>query len=101
MFTMTLFIFNYKTLCIRTLFLLITGIGNWKIMFSTFIGMVSTAYLTNYFGIAINSDNPMLFLPAHYHFVMGGFAFGMVFMATDPVSASQTDRGRWIYGLLI
>jgi len=86
---------------VGAIFLLLTGIGNWKIMFSAFIGMVSTAYLTNYFGVAINSDNPMLFLPPHYHFVMGGFAFGMVFMATDPVSAAQTDKGRWIYGFLI
>ena len=82
-------------------FLLITGIGSWRIMLGTIIGMILTAYFTNYLAIAINSDNPMMFLPPHYHFVMGGFAFGMVFMATDPVSASQTDRGRWIYGLLI
>ena len=82
-------------------FLLMTGIGSWRIMLGTIIGMVLTAYFTNYLAIAINSDNPMMYLPPHYHFVMGGFAFGMVFMATDPVSASQTDRGRWIYGLLI
>ena len=43
----------------------------------------------------------MLYLPAHYHFVMGGFAFGMVFMATDPVSSAQTDKGKMYYGLLI
>ena len=86
---------------IGAIFLLITGIGNWKIMFSTFLGMVCTPYLTNYFGIAINSDNPMLYLPPHYHFVMGGFVFGMIFMATDPVSAAQTDKGRWLYGFLI
>jgi Na+-transporting NADH:ubiquinone oxidoreductase subunit B len=70
-------------------------------MLGAMIGMILTAYFTNYLAISINSDNPMMFLPPHYHFVMGGFAFGMVFMATDPVSASQTDRGRWIYGFLI
>jgi Na+-transporting NADH:ubiquinone oxidoreductase subunit B len=70
-------------------------------MLGTLIGMICTAYLTNILGEAINSENPMLYLPAHYHFVMGGFAFGMVFMATDPVSAAQTDKGRWIYGFLI
>ena len=43
----------------------------------------------------------MFHLPAHYHLVMGGFAFGAVFMATDPVSASVTDTGKWIYGILI
>ena len=83
------------------LFLLMTGIGSWRIMLGTMIGMILTSYCTNYLALAINSDNPMMFLPPHYHFVMGGFAFGMVFMATDPVSASQTDRGRWKYGLLI
>ncbi|SVD59912.1 uncharacterized protein METZ01_LOCUS412766, partial [marine metagenome] len=83
------------------LFLIVTGIGSWRIMLGTLIGMICTAYLTNYFGEAVNSENPMLFLPAHYHFVMGGFAFGMVFMATDPVSATQTDKGRWVYGFLI
>ena len=82
-------------------FLLITRIGNWRIMAGTLLGMVLTAKLTNVFGEAVASSNPMLFLPAEYHLVMGGFAFGLVFMATDPVSAAQTDRGRWIYGLLI
>ena len=45
--------------------------------------------------------NPYMELPVYYHFVMGGFAFGTVFMATDPVTASQTETGKWIYGLLI
>ena len=83
------------------LFLLITGIGNWRFMAGTMLGMLLTAKLTNVFAESILSDNPMLYLPAEYHLVMGGFAFGMVFMATDPVSASQTDTGRWIYGMLI
>ena len=86
---------------IGAVFLLITRIGNWRIMAGTLLGMVLTAKLTNVFGEAVTSSNPMLFLPAEYHLVMGGFAFGLVFMATDPVSAAQTDRGRWIYGLLI
>ena len=82
-------------------FLLITKVGNWRIMAGTLLGMVLTAKLSNYFGEAIGSSNSMLFLPLEYHLVMGGFAFGLVFMATDPVSAAQTDKGRWIYGLLI
>ena len=86
---------------IGALFLLVTGIGDWKIMFGTLLGMIFTALLTNYFASAVDSNNPMLYLPPHYHFVMGGFAFGMVFMATDPISASQTDMGRWLYGFLI
>ena len=83
------------------LFLLITKIASWRIMFGTLIGMVLTAKLTNIFALSTNSTNSMLYLPAEYHLVMGSFAFGLVFMATDPVSASQTNAGRWIYGLLI
>ena len=45
--------------------------------------------------------NEFMLMPAHYHWVMGGLAFGAVFMATDPVSASQTETGKWIYGFLI
>ena len=86
---------------IGALFLLVTGIGSWRIMLSTLIGMILTALLTNYFHLAVGSSNPMLSLKPHYHLVMGGFAFGMVFMATDPVSGSQTNLGRWIYGFLI
>jgi len=86
---------------IGAIFLLITRIGNWRVMAGTLLGMVLTAKLSNYFGEAIGSSNAMLFLPPEYHLVMGGFAFGLVFMATDPVSAAQTDKGRWIYGLLI
>ena len=81
------------------LFLLITRIANWRVIAGVVIGMVSTALLTNL--IAEYSTNSMLSLPPHYHFVMGGFAFGLVFMATEPVTAAHTDRGRWIYGLLI
>ncbi len=79
--------------------LLITGIGSWRIMLSTCIGMIITSLLLNQ--LVSLSDNPMLKLTALEHFVMGGFAFGMVFMATDPVSSSQTNSGRWLYGLLI
>jgi len=80
-------------------FLLLTRIANWRVMFAVVIGMVSTALLTNQ--LAAYSSNPMLSLPPHYHFVMGGFAFGLVFMATEPVTAAHTDKGRWIYGFLI
>ena len=79
--------------------LLFTGIGNWRIMISTCIGMLITSLLFNQ--LIDISDNPMLKLNAFQHFVMGGFAFGMVFMATDPVSSAQTNNGRWLYGLLV
>ena len=76
--------------------LLFSGVASWKIMLSAFGG----AYLM---GIAMNllAVNEYMALPAHYHLVMGGVAFGIVFMATDPVSASQTESGKWLYGLLI
>ncbi|HPA86729.1 MAG TPA: NADH:ubiquinone reductase (Na(+)-transporting) subunit B [Bacteroidales bacterium] len=76
--------------------LIVTGIGSWKIMLSVFAGGLATGLLLN----AI-SANTYMELPFYYHFVMGGFAFGAVFMATDPVSASQTEKGKWIYGFLI
>ena len=80
-------------------FLVITRIASWRIMSGVIIGMVLTSLLA--MQIAPYSDNPMLSLPPLYHFVMGGFAFGLVFMATEPVTGSHTNRGRWIYGLLI
>ena len=80
-------------------FLIFTKVASWRIMIGGVLGLVATAWLTN--GLASYSDNTMLSLPAEYHLVMGGFLFGIVFMATDPVSASQTNKGRWIYGILI
>ncbi len=79
--------------------LLVTGIGSWRTMFSTCLGMIITSLLLNQ--LSTISDNPMLSLKAIDHFVMGSFAFGMVFMATDPVSSAQTDSGKWFYGFLI
>jgi len=79
-------------------FLIYTRIASWRIMAGVFIGMIATSLLFN----GIGSDtNEMFAVPWHWHFVLGGFAFGMVFMATDPVSAAHTDAGRWIFGLLI
>ena len=80
--------------------LLITRIGSWRIMLATTVGMIFTSLLLNQIGL-IEGTNPMLDIKPIYHFVMGSFAFGMVFMATDPVSSSQTNIGRYIYGLLI
>lgn len=79
-------------------FIVITGIASWRIIAGVMIGMIATALLFN----AIGSDtNHMFQLPWYWHFVMGGFAFGMIFMATDPVSASFTNKGKWYYGCLI
>jgi Na+-transporting NADH:ubiquinone oxidoreductase subunit B len=76
--------------------LIITGIGSWKIMLSVFAGGLGMGLLLNAAG-----TNSYMQLPFYYHFVMGGFAFGAVFMATDPVTGSQTETGKWIYGFLI
>ncbi len=83
---------------IGALILIITGIGSWRIMVSVFAGMAGTSLLFNMIG---SSTNPMFSLPPYWHLVLGGFAFGMVFMATDPVSAAMTRRGKYFYGLLI
>ncbi len=70
-----------------------TGIASWKIMISSVAGALLVGLLANAAGL---SD-----IPAYYHLVMGGFAFGTVFMATDPVTSAQTETGKWIYGFLI
>ena len=78
--------------------LIATGIGSWRIMLSATIGSLAISLLLN---LAASTTNPMLSVPFHWHLVLGGWAFGMVFMATDPVSAAQTNRGRYIYGFLV
>jgi Na+-transporting NADH:ubiquinone oxidoreductase subunit B len=75
--------------------LIVTGIGSWKIMLSMVAGGLGMGLLFNAVG-----GNSYMQLPFYYHLVMGGFAFGAVFMATDPVTATQTDTGKWIYGFL-
>ncbi|MDN3687837.1 NADH:ubiquinone reductase (Na(+)-transporting) subunit B [Cyclobacterium jeungdonense] len=76
--------------------LLFTGVASWKIMVSAFGGAYIMAAVMQLLAV-----NEYMAMPAHYHLVMGGIAFGIVFMATDPVSAAQTESGKWIYGLLI
>lgn len=76
--------------------LIVTGVGNWKIMVSTVAGALVMGLILNIFAV-----NPFMAVPFWQHLVIGGFAFGAVFMATDPVSASQTNKGKWIYGFLI
>ena len=92
-----------STLCvlIGAIFLIITGIGSWRTMSGVMIGMMFMTLILNQFGQLIGSTNPMLYIPPHYHLVMGSFAFGMVFMATDPVSSAHTKKGMSYYGILI
>jgi Na+-transporting NADH:ubiquinone oxidoreductase subunit B len=76
--------------------LIFTGIASWKIMLSTVVGALSIGFLCN-----LLSVNSYMSLPPLTHLIMGGFAFGAVFMATDPVTASHTEKGKWIYGFMI
>ena len=73
--------------------LLWTGIASWKIMFSSVLGALLVGWLGNIFGVTN--------VPAYYQLLLGGFAFGTVFMATDPVTSAQTECGKWIYGFFI
>jgi len=79
-------------------FLIYVRIASWRIVLGVFLGMVATAFLLNAVG---SESNPVFAMPWHWHLVLGGFAFGMFFMATDPVSAAFTDKGKFAYGALI
>ena len=76
--------------------LIYTGIGSWKVMLSCVLGALSVGYLLNFTAV-----NPYMEMTPYTHLIMGGFAFGAVFMATDPVTGAQTETGKWIYGFLI
>jgi Na+-transporting NADH:ubiquinone oxidoreductase subunit B len=76
--------------------LILTGVGSWKIILSVFAGGAAMGLILNIFAV-----NEFMALPFWEHLILGGFAFGAVYMATDPVTASQTERGKWIYGFLI
>lgn len=77
--------------------LIVTGLASWRTMAACVIGAVGTAALLN--GLAGPDSAALMHIPPHYHLVMGGFALGAVFMATDPVSSASTHIGRWIYGI--
>ncbi len=80
-------------------FLLITGIASWRIIAGCAVGLVAASAA---FWVARGAEQLAFFsLPPHWHLVLGGFAFGSIFMSTDPVSASATETGKWVYGVLI
>ncbi|HBQ37048.1 MAG TPA: NADH:ubiquinone reductase (Na(+)-transporting) subunit B [Rhodobacteraceae bacterium] len=79
-------------------FLLITKIANWRLVLGCLGGMIGFSLLLNVIG---SDTNPMFAMPWYWHFVTGGFAFGLAFMVTEPVSASHTNMGRYFYGALI
>ena len=78
--------------------LLVSRIASWRIVAGVMVGMVSLSFLFNTVG---STSNLSFAMPWYWHLVTGGFAFGMIFMATDPVSAAMTDTGKWAYGILI
>ncbi len=82
---------------IGAVMLVYTGVASWKIIVAVFAGLIVPAILGGF----VDSTNPMMSMPWHWHIALGGFAFGAVFMATDPVSAAATETGKWIYGFLI
>ncbi|MDC0659934.1 NADH:ubiquinone reductase (Na(+)-transporting) subunit B [Leisingera sp. SS27] len=79
-------------------FLLFTRIANWRLIVGCLAGMIAFSMLLNLIG---SDSNPMFAMPWYWHLVLGGYAFGLVFMVTEPVSASHTNAGRYIYGALI
>lgn len=83
---------------IALIILLATGVASYRIILGTFFGMIVMSSILNIIG---SDSNPMFQVPWHWHLVIGSFAFGLVFMATEPVSGSGTNTGRWIYGALI
>ena len=87
---------SFIAIIIGALILIFSVVGSWRIILSTFLGGYLTALLFNLWGV-----NFLMSTPAHIHLLIGGFAFGAVFMSTDPVSGSQTNKGKIIYGLLI
>lgn len=79
-------------------FLIYTRIANWRIMAGVMLGMIGTSTLLNVVG---SSTDAMYAIPWYWHLTLGGFAFGTVYMATDPVSAAHTNAGRWVFGALV
>ncbi|MDA3926200.1 MAG: NADH:ubiquinone reductase (Na(+)-transporting) subunit B [Kiritimatiellae bacterium] len=89
-----------STLCCIAagVFLVMIGVASWRIIVSCLAGMVITAFFFNILYANGICEAPMCAVNPLWHFVLGGFAFGLVFMVTDPVTGSQTDTGRWFYG---
>ena len=87
---------SLAAILLGALILVVTGVASWKIMLAIFAGGFATVAIIN--ALAVNL---VMEMPVYYHFLLGGFAFGAVFMATDPVTAARTETGKWIYGLMI
>jgi len=81
---------------VGALILIFTGVGSWRIITGGILGGALMGFLFNLW-----SANELMSFSWINHLVVGGFAFGIVFMATDPVSAAQTNKGKWVYGILV
>lgn len=92
-----------STICILAgaLLLILTKVGSWRIILSGFFGAAVMALIFNALPSMGVQGNELTNFPWYEHLIVGGLAFGVVFMATDPVSAAQTNRGKWIYGFLV
>ena len=82
---------------IGAIFLILTGMASWRVIVGALLGLIGVSLLCN----ALGPDNLILSIPWYWHLVLGGFAFGAVFIATDPVTGAMTDPGRWGFGLLV
>ena len=82
-------------------YLIVSGVGSWRIIFSGIIGGLVMSMIFNYFAGTFETTNYLFKINPFHQICLGGFLFGVVFMATDPVSASQTTKGKWIYGFLV
>ncbi len=87
---------NKPFIILGALFLIFTRVASWRIMAGMVLGVGVTGMLFNAWGF-----NPFMMVPWYYHYILGSFLFAMAFMATDPVTASNTNRGKWIYGFFI
>jgi Na+-transporting NADH:ubiquinone oxidoreductase subunit B len=86
---------------VGALILIVTKVGSWRIIVSGFIGAAAMGLIFNALGSSVFTGNALMNFPWYNHLLVGSIAFGIVFMATDPVSAAQTLKGKWIYGFLI
>ncbi len=90
---------------VGAIILIAAGVASWKIMLSGVVGAIVMGLIFNLAGGSLDADTTyaaaFMQMPSYYHLIMGGFAFGIVFMATDPVSAAQTETGKWVYGFFI
>ena len=91
---------NKPFIAIGALMLVVLGIASWRVMFSMILGCITMGVLLNILAPSF-PNNAFLAVPWYYHFIMGSFLFAMAFMATDPVTAASTTKGKWIYGFSI